>query len=106
MTNRTKILITGVPCLILLVLIVIPNVVPPRIVRSQNACINNLRQLEGAKDQWMLDHHKTRNDIPTWEDLRPYLNGQHVPLTCPAGGNYKIGKVAEQPTCTAHTEYN
>ena len=70
---------------------------------ATDACINNLRQIDGAKQQWMLEQHKTTNDVPTWDDLRDYIgqSGTTGPvLTCPAGGTYTIGRVGEKPTCS------
>jgi hypothetical protein len=36
-----------------------------------NSCINNLRGLDGAKQQWAIEDHKTTNDVPTMADLTP-----------------------------------
>jgi hypothetical protein len=77
--------------------IAIPNFVKARATSQQNACINNLRQLDGAKQQWALEKNKKPADVPTKADLSPYLRGWP---TCPAGGTYTIGAVNEQPTCS------
>ena len=61
-----------------------------------------------AKHDWAADESKTSNDIPTWDDLRPYFpdwatnlvvwtNGRPV---CPDGGTYTIGRVGEPPRCS------
>src|SRR5262245_3036332 len=39
---------------------------------AANACVNNLRQYDGAMQQWALEYKKATNDIPTWDDIRPY----------------------------------
>ena len=69
---------------------------------SMNACINNLRLIDAAKQQWALENKKTAADTPTWDDLRPYIgrgpNGE-LP-SCPDGGVYTIGTVAEKPACS------
>jgi RNA polymerase sigma factor (sigma-70 family) len=69
---------------------------------DENACINNLRLIDSAKQQWALEHNKTGEDTPTWDDIKPYLgrgaNGE-IPV-CPDGGVYTIGKVGEKPTCS------
>src|ERR1043166_9269947 len=44
--------------------------------RSESACyscITALRMIDGAKQQWALEHHKTTNDIATWDDIRHYI---------------------------------
>ena len=63
-----------------------------------NACINNLRQIDGAKQQWALENKKTATSVPTAADLQPYIpNGFPV---CPAGGSYTLNNMQTAPTCT------
>lgn len=67
-----------------------------------NACINNLRQIDGAKCQWALEHKAPSNAIPTWSNIQPYLGrgtGGTLPA-CPQGGVYTIGPLTEAPTCS------
>jgi len=64
------------------------------------ACINNLRQIEGAKQQWALENKKTAEAVPTVEDLAPYLKGNNAQLACPAGGVYTLNAVGVEPTCS------
>jgi len=81
--------------------IAIPNFVKARATAQQNGCINNLRQLDGAKNQWALEKGKKAGDVCTEDDLKPYIrlaSGQ-VPK-CPQGGTYTIGPVGEQPKCS------
>ena len=65
----------------------------------RNACINNLRQIDGAKQQWALEKNKSGDDVPTEKDLLPYLTDGVFP-TCPDGGTYSINNVDAVPTCT------
>jgi hypothetical protein len=67
------------------------------IVAATNCCICNLRQIDGAKQLWALDNHKTTNDVPAWSNLCRYL--RDVPA-CPRGGTYKIGRVEDAPECS------
>jgi hypothetical protein len=83
----------------ILAAIAIPNFVKARETAQKNACINNLREIEAAKQQWALEHNKKTTDTPTWDDLKPYLRGP-VPLHCPAGGTYTINEVGKRPTCS------
>jgi hypothetical protein len=64
-----------------------------------NACINNLRLIEAAKQQWALDNSKTDDDIPNALELLPYFQNDVFP-TCPAGGTYTINAVGVPPTCS------
>jgi len=68
-------------------------------VTPANACINHLRQLDGAKQQWALENKKTAEATPTAQELTAYLVGNVIP-TCPEGGNYTIGAVKDAPTCS------
>jgi hypothetical protein len=81
--------------------IAIPNFVKARSTSQQNACLNNLRQLDAAENQWALEQGKKTGDACVADDLKPYLriiNGQ-LPK-CPAGGTYTIGPVGEMPKCS------
>jgi hypothetical protein len=83
----------------LLAAIAIPNFEKARATSQENACINNLRQIQAAKQEWALEKGKAQTDVPTWDDLQPYLSGT-VPLVCPAGGTYSINAVQDPPTCS------
>lgn len=62
-------------------------------------CVNNLRQLEGAKAQWALENRKDGDPsaVPAWQDVQPYLKNR---LTCRDGGTYTLGRVGERPKCS------
>jgi competence protein ComGC len=79
--------------------IAIPNFVKARDTAMQNACINNLRQIDAAKKEWALEKGKADGDVPTIADLTPYFKDGKFP-TCPSGGTYTIGAVTNPPTCT------
>ncbi len=79
--------------------IAIPNFVKARATAQKNACINNLRQIDGAKQQWALENKKTADNVPTRKDLLPYLRDHKFPV-CPAGGTYTINRVADSPECS------
>ena len=81
----------------ILAAIAIPNFVKARATSQENACINNLRQLDAAKNEWALEKGKTATDVPTKADLLPYLRSWPV---CPQGGTYTIGTVGDKPTCS------
>jgi competence protein ComGC len=80
--------------------IAIPNFVKARETAQKNACINNLRRIDGAKQVWALQNNKDTNSTPTMQDLAPYLKGNVASLHCLAGGTYTINKVGEPPTCS------
>jgi outer membrane lipoprotein-sorting protein len=78
------------------------NAAAARANSQRNACINNLRQIDGAKNEFALEKGKKNGDPVTEADIKPYIkldaNG-NLPK-CPAGGTYTIGKVGELPTCS------
>jgi hypothetical protein len=76
---------------------VLPAFIRARNTPSMNSCVNNLRQLEGAKQAWQLQNHRATNEVTMLEDLLPYLPRSPV---CPQGGTYTLGRVGESPTCS------
>jgi outer membrane lipoprotein-sorting protein len=75
------------------------NAAAARANSQRNACINNLRQIDGAKNQFALEKGKKVGDAVTEADIKLYIPGGKLPV-CPAGGKYTIGKVGELPTCS------
>lgn len=66
-----------------------------------NSCINNLRRIDSAKQQWSLEKNRAEGDVPTVEELKPYLARGKSPFPlCPAGGHYEIGAVNVPPKCS------
>ena len=72
----------------------------PRFGSLRNECINNLRQIDGAKQQWALENRKERTDTPTPTDLDSYLKKSFNTVYCPRGGVYTINSVGQKPTCS------
>jgi prepilin-type N-terminal cleavage/methylation domain-containing protein len=86
----------------LLAAIAIPNFVRARTTSQQNACINNLRQLDGAVQQYALENKLASTATYGLDDLKPYikLTSTSVLPTCPGGGVYAAGaSVTNAPTC-------
>jgi competence protein ComGC len=86
--------------ILLLLPIAIPNFIKARNTAQNNACISNLRQIDGAKQQWALENQKDASATPTTADLDKYMKHGFARFTCAKGGNYKINSVGESPTCT------
>jgi len=87
----------------LLAAIAIPNFVKARATSQANACINNLRQLDAAANQFALEKGRTTGSTFTLTtDLTPYikLNSNNSIPACPAGGSYVLSIVGTNPTCT------
>jgi prepilin-type N-terminal cleavage/methylation domain-containing protein len=85
----------------LLAAIAIPNFVRARTQSQMNACINNLRQIDGAIQQWALETKQAANASVSFTAIAPYLKNA---VTCPAGGttfanSYTISTVTNKPVC-------
>lgn len=99
-------LITGylslalIPIIGMMAAIAIPNFVKARSTAQMNMCISNLRQIDGAKQQWALENKKQTTDTPTAQELDTYLHRSFTTLKCPAGGVYTINAVGEKPACS------
>src|SRR5256885_10615248 len=63
----------------LLAAIAIPNFVKARETAQLNSIVNNLRIIEGAKDQWALEQKKGTGDTPVATDIAPYLKNNTMP---------------------------
>src|ERR1017187_679573 len=88
----------------LLSAIAIPNFVKARATSQANACINNLRRIDDAANQFALEQHKTTGASLNYpSDLTPYikLNSAGSIPGCPAVGNYNTGfTVGSSPSCS------
>jgi hypothetical protein len=84
---------------------VFSSFVPVHVINQQPPCINNLHQLDGAKQEWALERGQTNGIVCREDDIKPYVkldaNG-NLPK-CPQGGIYTIGKFGEPVTCSLGT---
>jgi len=85
----------------LLAAIAIPNFVRARTTAQKNACINNLRQVDGAIQQWALENKQAATAPVLEANVTPYLKNSVV---CPAGGttfadSYNVTDCQTAPTC-------
>ena len=85
----------------LLAAIAIPNFVKARTTAQKNACINNLRQIDGAKQQWALeaklDGSVDANASTNKTSVDAYLKAAPI---CPSSGTYDYKTITANPTCT------
>jgi len=82
----------------LLAAIAIPNFVKARTTAQTNACINNLRQIDGAKEQWALETKKASGAAAVDTEIEAYIKGGRP--KCPAAGTYTYNAVDTGPVCT------
>jgi hypothetical protein len=84
----------------LMAAIAIPSFVKARDTSQQNACINNMRQIDHAKEQWALSVNKRNGDNPDVDAANEYIKGGRP--ACPAGGQYEYNLIGEDPECSEH----
>jgi prepilin-type N-terminal cleavage/methylation domain-containing protein len=91
----------------LLAAIAIPNFARARTTSQTNACINNLRQIDGAKQSWALENTQNLTAVPVATQIQPYMgrgSGGGLPF-CPAdssftfGNSYQLNSLQQVPTC-------
>ncbi len=94
----------------LLAAIAIPSFMKARQQSQTNACINNLRQIDAAKEQAALEHRWTNGqavsmliaDTVAKSNVNQYIKGLAGTTNsphCPAGGSYTYNAIAANPTC-------
>lgn len=87
----------------LLATIATPTWVRARTTSQAKTCINNLRQIDAAVQQWALDTKSAPSTPVVFDDISSYL--KHTVL-CPVAGStatfatsYMLTTVGEKPTC-------
>src|SRR5580698_8475171 len=91
----------------LLATIAIPNFVRARLKAQQSACINNLRQVDGAKQTWALENRASPTTVPVIGNIQPYLGRGTAGTapTCPAdpantfATSYSLNDLQTAPAC-------
>src|SRR6201998_393523 len=88
----------------LLAAIAIPNFVKARTTSQANACINNLRQIDAAANQFALEKSRTTGSTCSLStDLTPYIkmNSAGKGAPGPAGGTYTDAiTIGTNPVCS------
>jgi prepilin-type N-terminal cleavage/methylation domain-containing protein len=87
----------------LLAAIAIPNFIRARASSQQNACINNLRQIDGAINEWALETGQSNGQaVGSVTVISAYikLNAANSVPGCPAKGTYTTSPVGSIPQVT------
>jgi prepilin-type N-terminal cleavage/methylation domain-containing protein len=85
----------------LLVAIAVPNYIRARANTQANSCINNMRQIDAAVQQFAIENGRTVGSTITYPtELTAYikLNSVSSIPTCPAGGTYTVAPVGNIPS--------
>jgi prepilin-type N-terminal cleavage/methylation domain-containing protein len=93
--------------IVLLAVIAVPSYVHARSSSQASACINNLAQLDAAKQAWSAALHIDPTTVPNPTDIQPFLGrgtGGTLPV-CPCDTNkafsssYNLQAVNALPLC-------
>ena len=83
----------------LLAAIAVPNFMQAKANARKGICINNLRLIYSAQQQWALDNSQDDTAAVAAGNVDDYMKGGTM-LTCPtAGGVYTLTTVSANPTC-------
>jgi len=90
----------------ILAAIAIPNFIKSRKMSRAKACVSNLKQIDGAVQQWALESKKAGTDTvssPLVTDLGTYMRGAWS--NCPTNDSIYAGgfQVASSPVCPNYT---
>lgn len=81
----------------MLLTIATPSFVRARDTARFNACLTNLKAVDGAKMQWAMEYRKSDGDVITWDDIAPsYMKAS---VNCPWGLPYTLRPIGTLPYC-------
>ena len=89
----------------LLAAIAIPSFLKARENSRKSACINNLRQIDSAKEQWSIEYGGTNGMTITWAWVGEYIKGGTNKCVCPTdpsdtpATSYTVQPLGTDPTC-------
>ena len=83
----------------LLAAIAVPNFVQARNAARSGNCINNLRIVDSAKEQYAIENNIAGGGACTSDNVSPYLKNNVMP-TCPGTSTaYTINAIGVLPIC-------
>ena len=86
----------------MLAAIAVPHYVKARATAQGNTCMNNLRQIDSAAQQYVLENKLNAATPLTLDLVKPYIRLDQdgkIP-GCPAGGQYEVTNAGTDPTCS------
>jgi len=85
----------------ILMAIAVPNFIKARENSRRNSCVANLKEIDGAKEQYAMDNKLATGDNTITMALLTGANGylKSTP-SCPSSGAYTINAVGTNPTCS------
>ncbi len=83
----------------------LPAFIQARTRAQEVSCINNLRMLDAAKEQWAMLHGKVNGEEPDPGGVFEYIRGGMMPQ-CPQGGVYSLNPIGTSPQCSIHGSFD
>ncbi len=95
-------IILVVAVIAILLSIALPNYMKTRATSKKTICINNLKQIDAAIDQWAMENNIPEGTAPG-DEIDNYIK-KDVRPACPAGGTYTLYAVGSKPQVTCSLE--
>ncbi len=81
---------------------IVGSFVRAKLTSNTNACTNNLRIIDSAKEQWAKANDTNNCQVVTDNDIFKYMKNGRAP-NCPSSkGRYTLSKIGESPQCSIH----
>ena len=93
-------IVIGILAVILGIAVAVPAFAKARGTAQNVSCINNLRQIDAAKEQAAMALSLTNGAAVSEAQVSEYIRGGFTGLKCKAGGTYALNPVGTDPTCT------
>src|SRR4030042_312452 len=86
----------------IIIAIAVPAFLRARENARGRACQENLQKIDGAKEQWALEHRASNDSVITGglADLCGQTLYVKSTPSCPSGGTYTVFNVGTDPTCS------
>lgn len=87
--------------IVILMEIAVPNFIMARTTSQRSSCMNNLKQIDAAKEEWAMDNRAPAGAAVNMTDIAGvYIRGAATGPVCPGGGSYKLNPVGNEPECS------
>lgn len=86
----------------LLAAIAIPSFVKARSTSIEHACVNNMRQIDSAKEQAAMQYNISEGEPVPEDKVSEFMKFGLEGTTCPDGGEYEVHPLGQDPECSNH----
>ncbi len=70
-------------------------------IKLLDMCIANMKQIDGATQQWALENKKLSGSAVDRKQMLFYLKNGQMPV-CPSSGTYVLANINASPSCSVH----